>query len=457
MRVIKVGGNELKDEQFLTGLASAIAKMDESVVIVHGGGQAIADMQMALGLPIEKVDGLRVTSEAAMNVTEMVLSGHTNKLLVRALLAADVNAIGLSGVDGGLLMARKKVHDSADLGYVGTVMSVNTLILELLLAEGFTPVISPVSLGLDNHAYNVNADEAATAIAAALEADQLDFISNVPGVLQDNVLVHQLTNKQTKKLITEGVIFGGMLPKVRAALNSVEQGVTQVRIVNLAGLNSARAESHSKGKRFYGPKGQDESAKYAVLFEENMDNNAIIQAEADNIVSDVLRPKPIFTHGNGAYLYDSDGNKYLDFVAGIAVMALGHSDPEWVAAINAQAGQLTHVSNLYYTAPQVELAQKLVATSFADKVYFCNSGAEANESAIKFARKYARVVHGRDDKTNIVAFSGSFHGRTMGALAVTLRDKYQKAFEPLMPGVVRRSLMISFRPKMPARQARRVL
>ena len=168
-----------------------------------------------------------------------------------------------------------------------------------------------------------------------------------------------------------------------------------------------------------------------------MEPQNIIQAEADNIVQTYIRPKPIFTHGKGAYLYDSDGNEYLDFVAGIAVMALGHSDPEWVAAINAQAGQLTHVSNLYYTAPQVELAQKLVATSFADKVYFCNSGAEANESAIKFARKYARVVHGRDDKTNIVAFSGSFHGRTMGALAVTLRDKYQKAFEPLMPGVVR--------------------
>ncbi|MCO5184188.1 MAG: aspartate aminotransferase family protein [Anaerolineae bacterium] len=168
-----------------------------------------------------------------------------------------------------------------------------------------------------------------------------------------------------------------------------------------------------------------------------MDNNAIIQAEANNIVQTYIRPKPVFTHGKGVYLYDSDGNEYLDFVAGIAVMALGHSDPEWIAAVNAQAGQLTHVSNLYYTAPQVELAQKLVATSFADKVYFCNSGAEANESAIKFARKYARVVHGRDDKTNIVAFSGSFHGRTMGALAVTLRDKYQKAFEPLMPGVVR--------------------
>ena len=238
MRVIKVGGNELKDEQFLTGLASAIAKMDESVVVVHGGGQAIADMQMALGLPIEKVDGLRVTSEAAMNVTEMVLSGHTNKLLVRALLAADVNAIGLSGVDGGLLMARKKVHDSADLGYVGTIMTVNKPMLDVLITEGFTPVISPVSLGLDNHAYNVNADEAATAIAVAINADQLDFISNVPGVLANDSLIPKLTSKQTNKLITDGTIFGGMIPKVRAALNAVEQGVIQARIVNLNGLST---------------------------------------------------------------------------------------------------------------------------------------------------------------------------------------------------------------------------
>ncbi len=238
MRVLKVGGNELKDAHFLSGLAAAMAAFDEPVVIVHGGGQAIADLQTALGLPIEKVDGLRVTSEAAMSVTEMVLSGYTNKLLVRALLAADVNAIGLSGVDSGLLIARKKVHDSADLGYVGTVMAVNTPLLDLLLTEGFTPVVSPVSLGLDNHAYNVNADEAATAIAAALEADQLDFISNVPGVLQNDTLILQLSNHQTNQLIADGVIFGGMIPKVRAALNAVEKGVTQARIVNLAGLNT---------------------------------------------------------------------------------------------------------------------------------------------------------------------------------------------------------------------------
>ena len=166
-----------------------------------------------------------------------------------------------------------------------------------------------------------------------------------------------------------------------------------------------------------------------------MDAQAIIQAESDYIVNTYTRPEVVFTHGEGVNLYDEDGKSYLDFCAGIAVMALGHSDPEWAAAVADQAGKLTHVSNLYHTAPHVELAKRLVENSFADKVYFGNSGAEANEGAIKFARKFARK-HGHDHKTEIVTFSGAFHGRTMGALAVTPKDKYQKYFKPFMPGVV---------------------
>jgi predicted acetylornithine/succinylornithine family transaminase len=160
----------------------------------------------------------------------------------------------------------------------------------------------------------------------------------------------------------------------------------------------------------------------------------IIENEKKFIAPTYTRPEVVFTHGEGVYLYDTNGQRYLDFCAGIAVNALGHSDPDWVAAVRSQAGLLTHVSNLYHTAPAVELAERLVNASFADKVYFANSGAESNEGAIKFARKYQRV-HGREDKTTIVAFSGAFHGRTMGALAVTPREKYQKYFRPLMPDV----------------------
>ena len=139
-------------------------------------------------------------------------------------------------------------------------------------------------------------------------------------------------------------------------------------------------------------------------------------------------------HGQGCWVYDTDGNAYLDCVAGIAVNALGHADPGLVAVLTEQAGKLWHVSNLYHTAPHARLAQKLCETSFADRVFFCNSGAEANEGAFKFARKWAHEHFG-PEKHAIVAFSDAFHGRTFGALAATPREKYQAPFRPLLPGV----------------------
>lgn len=160
----------------------------------------------------------------------------------------------------------------------------------------------------------------------------------------------------------------------------------------------------------------------------------IIQGEADYIVNTYNRPPFMLVHGEGVTLYDSEGNAYLDFVAGIAVNALGYGDPEIVETIENAAKGLLHVSNLYHTAPHVQLAKMLTERSFADKVYFCNSGAEANEAAVKFARKRA-YVNGDTERTGIVAFTGSFHGRTIGALAMTAREKYQKPFRPLMPGV----------------------
>jgi predicted acetylornithine/succinylornithine family transaminase len=161
----------------------------------------------------------------------------------------------------------------------------------------------------------------------------------------------------------------------------------------------------------------------------------IIEAEGKYVVQTYVRPPIVFSHGQGACLYDIEGNAYLDFAAGIAVNALGHADPEWVAAVSQQAARLTHVSNLYHTVPQVELAERLVENSFADRVFFNNSGSEANETALKFARKWARKTTGREDKTGVVAFSKSFHGRTMGALAATYKSQYREPFLPLMPGV----------------------
>ena len=172
-----------------------------------------------------------------------------------------------------------------------------------------------------------------------------------------------------------------------------------------------------------------------------MNTEELIQAESEYVLQTYVRPSIVFTHGDGLKLFDSEGNEYLDFSSGIAVTSLGHSDAQWAEAIAKQAKRLTHISNLYHSEPQVQLAKFLVENSFADKAYFCNSGAEANEAAIKFAKKYAKAKSGDSNlqspisKSNIVAFSGGFHGRTAGALSVTYKEKYRTPFEPLMPGV----------------------
>jgi predicted acetylornithine/succinylornithine family transaminase len=165
-----------------------------------------------------------------------------------------------------------------------------------------------------------------------------------------------------------------------------------------------------------------------------MKNNPIPAAEAQYLVHTYDRPDVVFTSGQGSYLYDSDGRRYLDLAAGIAVNALGHSDPAWAEIVSQQAHTLTHVSNLFHTAPHVELAKLLVDASFADRVFFCNSGSEANETAIKFARKWARTNH-NGEKTKIVAFEHAFHGRSLGALSLTHKVKYREPFAPLVPGV----------------------
>ncbi len=159
----------------------------------------------------------------------------------------------------------------------------------------------------------------------------------------------------------------------------------------------------------------------------------IIDLEGRYVLQTYSRPDFVLERGEGVYLYDTDGRAYLDFVSGIAVNALGYGDPEILQTIREQSGKLIHVSNLYHTIPHAQLAEMLVSHSFADRVFFCNSGTEAVEGALKFARKYSSTHFG-SDKYEIIAFSGSFHGRTLGALATTSREKYRKPFEPLLPG-----------------------
>jgi len=163
-----------------------------------------------------------------------------------------------------------------------------------------------------------------------------------------------------------------------------------------------------------------------------VDAQEIINLEKQYVVHTYNRPPFVLARGEGVYVYDTEGKAYLDFLGGIAVNALGHCHPVVVAAIEAQASTLLHVSNLYHTAPQALLARDLVESSTADRAYFCNSGTEAVEACIKFARKWGQA-HG--NKTAFVAMEHSFHGRTMGSLALTAKERYRAPFEPLMPDV----------------------
>jgi len=236
--LLKIGGAELQAGEPIRLLTAAVAPLahETSLVIVHGGGSDIARLQQRLGIEPRFIEGLRVTDDESLWAAEMVLSGSVNKRLVAQLVQARVRALGLSGVDAGLLIATKIEHPGGDLGHVGNVKYVNTQCLLDLLRLGFTPVVSPISMGCDGSIYNVNADHAALAIASALDVDEMIMLTNVPGVLLDGAVVPNLSRSEAEAHIASGAISGGMIPKVRSALEAVAAGVGRARITDLAGL-----------------------------------------------------------------------------------------------------------------------------------------------------------------------------------------------------------------------------
>ena len=247
--VLKLGGNQVEDEAFLAEFVTAVKGLlaEYAVAIVHGGGKEITDLHSQLGVGFETVEGLRATSTESMRLVEMVLNGTVNTRLVRWLVNGGVEALGLSGVDMGLVRTTPLTVKGKSLGLVGQVGPVNGEALLQLLDLGLTPVISPVSLGEDGLAYNVNADHVAAGIARAVEANKLIFVSNVPGVKVAGRTMRALSLAQIEDLITEGHVTGGMIPKVRSATEAVERGVLQAVITDLAGLAKGEGTAVVKG------------------------------------------------------------------------------------------------------------------------------------------------------------------------------------------------------------------
>jgi acetylglutamate kinase len=240
VRVVKIGGHELDRPEWVAACARALRHAGP-VVVVHGGGHAVSEWSRRLGLPVEKRDGLRVTTPEIAEVVEMVLGGPINRLLVSALRGAGLDAIGLSGVDGGLLTARP--FAGAELGEVGEIACVRGSLLQSLLLAGLTPVVAPVtpSVTVPIRPLNINADQAAAAIAAALGAQELLFVSDVPGVTIDGVAQPTLAAAEIEPMIETGIATGGMAAKLRAAGHALEAGVRAVRIGDLEMVEHATA------------------------------------------------------------------------------------------------------------------------------------------------------------------------------------------------------------------------
>ncbi len=233
--VVKYGGNAMTDAALQQSFARNIALMKAvgmNPIVVHGGGPQIAQMLDALGKSTRFIDGLRVTDAETMRIVEMVLGAHVNKQVVSLINQAGGRAVGITGKDGQSIIARPFASEQ-ELGFVGEVDHINPELIRSLEHGGFIPVIAPIGVDAQGNSYNINADLVASKVAMALNAHKLLLLTNTPGILdREGRLLTGLTRADIQGLIDEGTIYGGMLPKVACALESVEAGVEAVQIID---------------------------------------------------------------------------------------------------------------------------------------------------------------------------------------------------------------------------------
>ncbi|MBP5599355.1 MAG: acetylglutamate kinase [Lachnospiraceae bacterium] len=236
--VVKYGGSAMSDPELQKNVIKDVTLLKLvgfKPIIVHGGGKEISKWVEKTGKTPKFINGLRVTDEETMEIAEMVL-GKVNKSLVTMVQELGVKAVGISGKDGGLLTCEKKYSNGEDIGFVGNVTKVDTKVLLDLLEKDFLPIVSPIGTDENFTTYNINADDAACAIAKAVKAEKLAFLTDVEGVYKDfndkSTFISHLTETEADKLINSGVIGGGMLPKLANCTEAIKEGVTRVHILD---------------------------------------------------------------------------------------------------------------------------------------------------------------------------------------------------------------------------------
>ena len=236
--VVKYGGSAMVDEELKRKVIQDVVLLKLvgfKPIIVHGGGKEISKWATKSGMEPRFVNGLRVTDEPTMEIAEMVLN-KVNKSLVSLIEELGVKACGISGKDGGMLKVEKKFSGGEDIGYVGEITDVDTTLVTSLLKDDFLPVICPIGYDDEFHSYNINADDAACAIARAVSAEKLAFLTDIEGVYKDyndkNTLISELSVSEARELLNGGTIGGGMLPKLNNCIDAIENGVSRVHILD---------------------------------------------------------------------------------------------------------------------------------------------------------------------------------------------------------------------------------
>lgn len=412
--VIKIGGSLLRNlQESLPLVAKAIDNLLSShpnlqVAIVHGGGPHIHSALSHAAIATTCHEGYRITPAQHMPLVEKVLFDQLYQQLYTHFQALNRTTHHWSSPHQLPLTAQqKKAPDGTPhWGCVGdhlvwdlTQLQKHLKTHKLLLL----PSLAPSADGL----YNINADDMATSLAIALKAQGLLYITDVPAVLDHlGNPIHYLTPDRAQALIDQGTLRDGMKLKVLQGLKALQHQIPSVHLVPLDQLG--KAFSHHSGTRLLPA-----------------------ATPTHNHIMPTYNRRPLtFVAGKGPWLYTETGQAFLDMVSGVAVNTLGHAHPALVEAISQQAQQLWHLSNLYYTKEVLRLAERLTGAGDFQHAFFSNSGTEAVEAALKIARKHGRGCGAY--KRKIIYLSGSFHGRTLGALTVTANVHYQAPFLPLV-------------------------
>ncbi len=441
--VIKIGGSIAnKPEQLVSDIATLSKTGKYRFVIVHGGAIQTTALSERLGITpkfITSPTGVksRYTDSASIETYVLALRGKVNAGIVLSLQNAGVNAIGISGIDGGLIRAKQKIITSVDEtgkqkivrdDYTGKIERIDARSLTHFMNAGFTPVVAPIALGETGQPLNADGDRAAAAIASALGAEKLLLLTDVDGYFKNfpNDLAHSLQRTEIDDAIKTAT--GGMKRKLMACGEAIDAGVTEAVICNGTVSSAVTNAINGSGTRI---------RNSATVENLPMPRTNLSLVESENkFEMNVYKKRDIaLDHGNGSLVWDVEGNEYVDFTSGIGVAILGHNHPKLVDAVFTQASRMITCNESFANDQRVELLTRLTtlwhgATGKNGKVFLCNSGTEANEAAIKLARA-------KTGRKSLVAAMNAFHGRTCGSLTLTFKSKYRERFEPLIGPVSR--------------------